>query len=57
MGTWTFSRIADMFEFFGETRLTPVMVEKLEAGAGCSAREMLAKEYDHEAFCKSLKVA
>jgi hypothetical protein len=43
MGTWTFSRIADMFEFFGETRLTPVMVEKLEAGAGCSAREMLAK--------------
>lgn len=29
--------------------------EKLEAGAGCSAREMLAKEYNHDAFCKSLK--
>lgn len=58
MGTWTFSRIADMFKFFGAWEggiNTSYWSEKLEAGAGCSAREMLAKEYNHEAFCKSLK--
>ncbi|WP_435336104.1 hypothetical protein [Klebsiella pneumoniae] len=58
MGTWTFSRIADMFDFFGAWEggiNTHYWAEKLEAGAGCSAREMLAKEYDHDAFCKSLK--
>ncbi|EMD6905862.1 MAG: hypothetical protein E7C46_23070 [Klebsiella grimontii] len=58
MGTWTFSRIADMFDFFGAWKggiNTHYWAEKLEAGAGCSAREMLAKEYDHDAFCKSLK--
>lgn len=58
MGTWTFSRIADMFNFFGGWTggiNTGYWSEKLEAGAGCSARELLAKEYDHDAFCKSLK--
>ena len=58
MGTWTFSRIADMFDFFGPWEggiNTGYWSEKLEAGAGCSAFEMLAKEYDHEAFCQSLK--
>lgn len=58
MGTWTFSRIADMFNFFGawEGEInTHYWSEKLEAGAGCSARELLAKEYNHEAFCRSLK--
>ncbi|HBT3044961.1 TPA: hypothetical protein MBF06_003727 [Klebsiella aerogenes] len=58
MGTWTFSRIADMFNFFGvwEGMInTSYWAEKLEAGTGCSARELLAKEYSHEAFCKSLK--
>ena len=58
MGTWTFSRIADMFEFFGSWSggiNTSYWSEKLEAGSGCSAREFLAKEYNHDAFCKSLK--
>lgn len=58
MGTWTFSRIADMFDFFGPWEggiNTGYWSEKLEAGAGCSACELLAKEYDHEAFCRSLK--
>lgn len=58
MGTWTFSRIADMFEFFGDWEggiNTGYWSEKLEAGAGCIARELLAKEYDHDAFCRSLK--
>jgi len=58
MGTWTFSRIADMFNFFGvwdgEIN-TGYWSEKLEAGARCSARNLLAEEYDHDAFCKSLK--
>lgn len=58
MGTWTFSRIADMFNFFGAWEgviNTHYWSEKLEAGAGCSSRELLAKEYNHEAFCRSLK--
>lgn len=58
MGTWTFSRIADMFNFFGAWEggiNTGYWSEKLEAGAGCSARDLLAKEYDHDAFCRSLK--
>lgn len=58
MGNWTFSRTADMFDFFGAWEgviNTGYWSEKLEAGAGCSARELLAKEYDHDAFCKSLK--
>ncbi|HDV8244856.1 TPA: hypothetical protein RJ953_004008 [Enterobacter hormaechei] len=58
MGTWTFSRIADMFEFFGGwtgRTNTGYWSEKLEAGAGRSGCELLAKEYDHDAFCESLK--
>ncbi|MEE9647956.1 hypothetical protein [Enterobacter soli] len=58
MGTWTFSRINDMFNFFGGWTgeiNTGYWSEKLEAGAGYSACELLAKEYDHDAFCKSLK--
>ncbi|MCS3433673.1 hypothetical protein [Klebsiella sp. BIGb0407] len=58
MGTWTFSRIADMFRFFGGWEggiNTCYWSEKLEAGAGCSARNLLAQDYDHDAFCKSLK--
>lgn len=58
MGTWTFSRIADMFEFFGGWSggiNTSYWSEKLEAGAGCSARTLIAQEYDHDAFCESLK--
>ncbi|EOJ9897976.1 hypothetical protein ACJ5MI_004704 [Escherichia coli] len=58
MGTWTFSRCLDMFDFFpawtGEIN-THYWMEKLEAGAGCNARELLAKDYDHDAFCRSLK--
>lgn len=58
MGTWTFSRIADMFDFFGgafELGInTHYWSEKLEAGAGNSAREAIAREYDHDAFCESL---
>jgi len=58
MGTWTFSRIADMFEFFGGWTgyiNTHYWSEKLEAGAGGSGRNLLAQEYDHDAFCESLK--
>ncbi|MDV7023746.1 hypothetical protein R4P48_13805 [Atlantibacter subterranea] len=58
MGTWTFSRVFDMFDFFGGWTgeiNTHYWSEKLEAGAGCSARNLLAKEYDHDAFCRSLK--
>lgn len=58
MGTWTFSRCYDMFNFFGGWTgeiNTHYWSEKLEAGAGCSARNLLAQEYDHEAFCRSLK--
>lgn len=57
MGTWTFSRIADMFDFFCPWQggiNTHYWSEKLEAGAGC-ARDLLAKEYDHDAFCHSLR--
>ena len=45
MGTWTFSRIADMFDFFGPWQdgiNTGYWSEKLEAGAGYSACELLA---------------
>ncbi|EMH9068169.1 hypothetical protein RZG19_000888 [Citrobacter freundii] len=58
MGTWTFSRIADMFNFFGpwDSEInTGYWSEKLEAGAGCSARELLAKDFDEDEFCESLK--
>lgn len=58
MGTWTFSRVYDMFKFFGGWTgeiNTYYWSEKLEAGAGRSAHDYLAKEYDHDAFCESLK--
>lgn len=58
MGTWTFSRTRDMFNFFGGWTgeiNTGYWSEKLEAGAGCSARELLAKEFDEDEFCDSLK--
>lgn len=58
MGTWTFSRVFDMFNFFGDWNgeiNTYYWSEKLEAGAGRSACNLLAKEYDHDAFCRSLK--
>lgn len=47
-----------MFDFFGPWQggiNTGYWSEKLEAGAGYSACELLAKEYDHDAFCRSLK--
>lgn len=55
MGTWTFSRTRDMFRFFGawDGQInTGYWSEKLEAGAGCSARELLAKEFDDDEFCE-----
>lgn len=58
MGTWTFCRTHDMFRFFGgwigEIN-TGYWAEKLEAGAGRSGSDLLAREYNHEAFCQSLK--
>lgn len=58
MGTWTFSRTFDMFRFFGGWTgeiNTGYWSEKLEAGAGRSAHDLLAQAYDHSAFCSSLK--
>lgn len=58
MGTWTFSRTYDMFRFFGGWTgeiNTGYWSEKLEAGAGRSAYSILAQNYDHEAFCTSMK--
>ncbi|EIX6860562.1 hypothetical protein MKW06_001727 [Escherichia coli] len=59
MGTWTFSRTRDMFNFFGGAFEKGVNAgywsEKLEAGAGRSAHDFLAQEYDHDEFCVSLK--
>ena len=58
MGTWTFSRTFDMFRFFGGWTgeiNTGYWSEKLEAGAGRSAHDLLAQAYDHNAFCSSLK--
>ncbi|EPJ7714344.1 hypothetical protein [Citrobacter freundii] len=58
MGTWTFSRINDMFNFFGRWDgeiNTGYWSEKLEAGACCSARELLAKDFDEDEFSESLK--
>lgn len=58
MGTWTFCRTHDMFRFFGGWTgeiNTGYWAEKLEAGAGRSGSDLLAREYDHEAFYRSLK--
>ncbi|MHA0510143.1 hypothetical protein [Enterobacter kobei] len=57
MGTWTFSRITDMFEFFGgafERGINPgYWSEKLEAGCGCP-RDAIAKDWDEQAYCQRL---
>ena len=54
MGTWTFSRIDDMFEFFRNDsgRINPgYWSEKLEAGTGCP-RDKIALEWDEARFRK-----
>ncbi|EOZ1526120.1 hypothetical protein [Enterobacter hormaechei] len=57
MGTWTFSRITDMFDFFGgafERGINPsYWSEKMEAGSGCP-RDAIAKEWDEQAYCQRL---
>ena len=56
MGTWTFSRIEDMFEFFRNNagRINPgYWSEKLEAGTGCP-RDKIAYEWDERAYIKVL---
>lgn len=64
MGTWTFSRIADMFEFFTDShfgRRESYLInpgywsEKFEAGAGGSRRESPCFEFDAEAFDSALQ--
>ncbi|WOA52521.1 hypothetical protein [Dickeya solani] len=58
MGCWTFSRIADMFEFFNDgigRGINPgYWSEKLQAGAG-SAYRQLCFEWDRDAFIKALR--
>ena len=52
MGTWTFSRVEDMFTFFREDdlKINPgYWSEKLQAGTGCEGMEM-SKEFDAEEF-------
>ncbi|WP_429058949.1 hypothetical protein [Aeromonas jandaei] len=57
MGTWTFSRIADMFEFFGGDFEKGVNAgywgEKLQMGTSGS-RDEICMEFDEESFCKGL---
>lgn len=56
MGTWTFCRTEDMFEFFRskDGHINPgYWSEKLEAGSGCP-RDTLAREWDEAKFCKVL---
>lgn len=59
MGTWTFSRIDDMFDFFMDSHfgqresflINPgYWSEKFEAGAGHSRRESPCYEFDSQAF-------
>lgn len=58
MGTWMFSRIQDMFEFFNNKLSDGInpgyWSEKLEAGAGCNAREKICFEFDDDAWKKQL---
>lgn len=63
MGTWTFSRITDMFEFFTDTHfgrrdsfhINPgYWSEKFEAGAGRSRTESPCFEFDEDDFRKTL---
>lgn len=64
MGTWTFSRIKDMFEFFTDSHfglresflINPsYWSEKFEAGAGRSRCEAPCYEFDADAFDNCLK--
>ena len=59
MGTWTFSRITDMIDFFGGAResfdINPgYWSEKFESGAGGSRYDSPCFEFDDEDFQKSL---
>lgn len=60
MGTWTFSRITDMFDFFGGAResfyINPgYWSEKFEAGTGRSRHDSPCYEFDGKAFDKGLQ--
>lgn len=64
MGTWTFSRIDDMFEFFTDSHfghresflINPgYWSEKFEAGAGRGRRESPCYEFDARAFDEGLQ--
>lgn len=60
MGTWTFSRIADMFQFFAAERqsfeVNPgYWSEKFESGAGGGRYDTPCFDFDEESFEKSLK--
>ena len=64
MGTWTFSRIEDMFDFFTDAhfgRRESLLInpgywsEKFEAGAGRGRRESPCFEFDARRFDKGLQ--
>ena len=60
MGTWTFSRITDMFDFFGGASesfyINPgYWSEKFESGSGRSRRETPCYEFDGDAFDKGIR--
>jgi hypothetical protein len=63
MGTWTFGRIADMFDFHGQPfraarkfLINPgYWSEKFEAGAGRGRRESPCFEFDAQAFDRGLQ--
>lgn len=64
MGTWTFSRITDMFDFFTAShfgRQESFLInpgywsEKFEAGAGRGRRESPCFEFDAQAFDRGLQ--
>ena len=57
MGTWTFSRTADMFEFFGgeDGRINPgYWGEKLQSGAGWRGAD-ICMEFDEDSFKSGLR--
>lgn len=56
MGTWTFSRTADMFEFFGGKKgINPgYWGEKLQMGAS-GHRDEICMEFDEESFKSGLR--
>ncbi|MBK0032717.1 hypothetical protein IBT47_10525 [Erwinia sp. S43] len=60
MGTWTFSRIADMFQFFAAERqsfeVNPgYWSEKFESGTGRSRHDTPCYEFDGDAFDKGIR--